>query len=226
MPMQKFGSLILLAFAAVVLAGCAAAPASLEVPGMERSEQVRMQDLRPPVEKEAGVFSFLITSDSYGIYRVAQSIFAPSPIRLLQHRAHETLRKGAAPLEVKVHHLVIYRNVQSQYRRGAIAFGLGGLVGALVADANNNWVKDPSGALSSVADTVVFDSLAPTEFQRALYTEQENPGRGSVHVIYIDTEVDGKRVLTRTLAPVRANEGENPLAIGVEAAIKFHLAQH
>lgn len=217
----------LLLLLAVLLSGCATVPpAPLNVQGLERSEQVRVSDLRPPLEKEGEVFSLMITNDAYAIYRVAEAATAPSSVRLLQHRAHETLRAKSDRLELKVHHFVVYRNMQSQLRRGAVAAGLGGLVGALAASANNNWVRDPSGAISTVVDRTTFDALGATEFKRAYYTEEENPGRGSVHVVYIDTEVDGKRVLTRTMAPLNVPGSDNPLSVALEAAVRFHLAQH
>lgn len=164
----------------------------------------------------------MITSDAYAIYRVAESASAPPALRLLQHRAYE-MRTGSAPLELKVHHLVVYRNLQSELRRGAIGAGIGGIIGALVAGQS---VTDPSGAVSSLADPGVFNSLSATEYKRALYTEQENPGRGSVHIVYIETEISGKRVFTRTMAPMRVKDGENPLAIALEAAVRFHLTLH
>jgi hypothetical protein len=207
----------------VLLSGCATQVATLSIQGIERSEQVRVQDLRPPAEKEGEIFSVLITSDAYAIYRIADSAVAPPAMRLLQHRAYETLRTEAKPMEIKVHHLVVYRNLQAEFRRSAVAFGIGGVVGAIVA---GKLVTDPSGAVSSLADPGVFSSLNPTEYKRALYSEQENPGRGSVHITYIETEINGKRVFTRTMTPMTTKDGENPLANALETSVKFHLAQH
>ena len=207
----------------VLLSGCATQVVPLNLQGVERSEQVRVQDLRPPVEKQGEIFSLMITNDAYGLYRVAEAATAPPAIRLLQHRAYEGLAAKADPLQLKVHHLVVYRNMQSELRRGAIGAGLGGVIGAVIA---GNTVTDPSGAVSSLADAKAFESLGATEFKRALYTEAENPGRGSVHIVYIETEMNGKRVFTRTMIPVKVKEGENSLIVALESAVKFNLAQY
>ena len=213
----------LLLAALVLLSGCATQVVSLNVPEIERSAQVRVQDLRPPIEKQGEIFSLLITNDAYAIYRIAEDTTTPAAIRLLQHRAHETLGARSVPLEIKVHHLVVYRNMQAEFRRSAIGAGVGGIIGALIAGET---VKDPSGIVSSLADEKAFSALGETEFKRALYNEQENPGRGSVHIAYLESEINGKRVFTRTLAPMKAKEGENPLTNVLEASIKFHLAQY
>lgn len=215
---------LLLVLAAALLSGCAAQVANLNVSGVERSEQVRVQDLRPPIEKEGEIFSVNIASEQYALYRVAESVTAPSAVRLLQHRAFETLQKpGAAPVDLKVHHLVVYRNMQAELRRSSIGVALGGVIGAVVA---GNMVVDASGAAHSLVDGKAFEALAPTEFRRAMYTEAENPGKGSVHIVYIDTEINGKRVFTRTLVPVKVPEGQTPMGVALESAIKYQLSRY
>lgn len=214
---------LLLVLAVALLSGCAAQVANLKVEGVERSEQVRLQDLRPPLEKESEIFSLVITNDAYATYRVAESTTAPTAVRLLQHRAFETLQKpGAAPLDVKVNHLVVYRNLQAEFRRSSLGAAFGA-IGAVVA---GNTVVEPSGISHSSVDANAFDALATTEFKRALYTAAENPGRGSVHIVYIETEIGGKRVFTRTVGPLRMPEGQNSLAVVIESAIKHQLAQY
>jgi hypothetical protein len=215
---------LLLVLAAVVLSGCAAQVANLNVVGAERSEQVRVQDLRPPIEKEGEIFSISITNEAYATYRVAESTTSPSAVRLLQHRAFEALQKpGAAPLDIKVHHLVVYRNMQAELRRSSIGVALGGVIGAVIA---GNMVVDASGAAHSLVDGNAFDALASTEFKRAMYTVAENPGKGSVHIVYIDTEINGKRVFTRTLVPMKVPEGQTPMGVALESAVKYQLAQY
>jgi hypothetical protein len=215
---------LFLVVAALVLSGCAAQVANLNVAGTERSEQVRLQDLRPASEKEGEIFSLVITSEQYALYRVAESSSVPSGVRLLQHRAFETLQKpGAAPLDLKVHHLVVYRNMQAELRRSSLGIALGGVVGAVIA---GNMVVDASGAAHSLVDAKAFDALGVTEFKRALYTEAENAGKGSVHIVYIDTDINGKRVFTRTLVPMKVPDGQTPLGVALESAIKYQLAQY
>jgi len=212
----------LLLITLVLLSGCATQVVPFSVQGIERSEHVRVQDLRPQTERQGEIFSLMITNDAYALYRIAESASVPTAMRLLQHRAYE-MRTGSEPFELKVHHLVVYRNLQSELRRGAIGAGIGGIIGALVAGQS---VTDPSGAVSSLVDPVAFNSLSATEYKRALYTEQENPGRGSIHIVYIETEIKGKRVFTRTMVPMRVKDGENPLATALEAAARYHLTLH
>jgi hypothetical protein len=204
----------------VGLSGCAGGVAILNVTGIETSEQARIQDVRPAVEKQGENFSLLITSDAYAIARVAEGITTPTPIRLFQHRAHEAL-PGQPP--VKVLHLVVYRNSQSELRRSSIGAGLGGIIGALVAGQS---VTSISGAMSSLADRAAFDSVGTDEYKRAVYTDAENLGRGSVLVVYVDTEIGGKRVFSRTLAPLLAKEGESAYLNALEASFKYHLDQY
>ena len=195
----------------------------MNVTGIERSDAVQVKDLRPEVEKQSELVSMLATSDAYATYRIADSAIAPPAIRLLQHRAFEKFGTSAGPLDVKVQHLVVYRNLQAELRRGALGAALGGVIGAVVA---GQVTTDPSGIVTSLVDTKVFESLAATEYKRALYTEQENPGRGSVHIVYIETEINGKRVFTRTITPMKTKDAVNPLTSALEASIKFHLSQY
>jgi CO/xanthine dehydrogenase FAD-binding subunit len=74
-----------------LLSGCAAQVVKLDVPELERSESAVISDVRPAAEKEGTIFSLLVTKESYGIYRIAESAVAPTPIRVLRHRAFEKL---------------------------------------------------------------------------------------------------------------------------------------
>lgn len=212
----------ILLLAAVALCGCATVT-NVPVTGLDRSDKVAVSDLRPKIESEGETFSLLITSDAYALYRVADAAIAPPSVRLLKHRAYERFGTAGAMAEMKVRHLVTYRNMQAELRRSAIGAGIGGIIGAVVAGAG---VAGPGGSLSYVIDAAKFDAVGPEEFKRALYTEAENPGKGSLHIVFIETEMNGKRVFTRTVAPTKVKEGEQPLAVALEAAIAFHLTQY
>jgi hypothetical protein len=209
--------------ASFLLGGCATQVVPLNVPGIERSEAARVQDLRPATEKESEIFSLSITNEAYALYRVADAVMAPPPIRLLQHRAFETFESRGAPADIKVRHLVVYRNLQAGMRKAVLGQAIGGLIGAAVA---GKAVTDPSGMAHSLVDASAFDALEKTEYKRAQYSAEENPGRGPVYIIYVETEVNGTRAFTRTLAPHNGKEGENPLVKALEAAVAFNIAQH
>jgi len=206
----------------VFVAGCAAQVTTMNVPNIERSSSVQVQDLRPETEKEGEIFSLSISNDAYAIYRIADSALTPPATRLLQHRAFEKMGNSiGGPLGIKIHHFVIYRNRQAELKRGAIFAAFGGAVGAALAGETANSLN---GVSSSLLDGKVFESLAATEYKRALYTEQENPGRGSVYIVYIEAEIQGKRVFTRTVAPFK--EGEDSLTVALEESTKFYLSHY
>lgn len=207
----------------VLLSGCAAQVATVNVPGIERSVPARITDLRPEKEKQSEIFSLLVTSDAYATYRIPDSAVVPPATRLFQHRAFEKLGADSGPLEIKIHHLVVYRNLQAELRRGALGAAFGGVIGAVVAGQIK---AEPSGIVTSLVDAKAFEALTETEFKRALYTEQENPGRGSVHIVYIETEMQGKRAFTRTIVPMKSNTEESPLVSALNAATAFHLTQY
>jgi surface antigen len=207
----------------VLLSGCATQVVPLNVTGLESSEATQAQDLRPPKEKQGEIFSLLITSEAYATYRIADSSLTPSAIRLLQHRFHERFGSASKAPELKVYHLVIYRNMQAEFRRSAIGAGIGGALGAVIGGQS---VKSLDGSTSSRVESANFDALESAEYKRSWYTEAENPGRGSVHVIYIETEANGKRVFTKTISPMTAKSGEIPIVTAIEAAVSYHLSQY
>lgn len=79
-------------------------------------------------------------------------------------------------------------------------------------------------AALSEFDAHAFESVGATsEYQRASYSEQENPRRANVIVVYIETEIHGRHVFTRTVAPQEVRDGSS-LTSAVERAIKDHVA--
>jgi hypothetical protein len=141
----------------------------------------------------------------------------------LQHRAFETFGLGAAATNITVHHLVVYRNMQAELRGGALGAAIGGGVGAALAGAAT---KNLDSGNTVLVDRSVFDSFADEEYERAFYSPQENPGRASVYIVYVDTEIGGRRFFTRTLSPMKTKESENALNFALETAIQRHLSQY
>lgn len=213
----------ILILAAIALGGCAAPVTKLHIAGLDRSDKVPVSDLRPKIESEGESFSGNIFSDAYALYRIADSAVFPPAVRLLSHRAFERFGGLADATELKVRHFVVYRNLQAELRRVAIGSGIGGVLGAVAVGPA---VTASNGTSKIVNDLAAPLSVGMDEYKRALYTEAENPGKGSVYIVYIETELKSKRVFTRTVAPVKSKEGEMPLGMAVEAAIAFHLGQY
>lgn len=205
----------------ISVSGCATKPLKYDVPDIQSSTSLTVSDLRPAKEKEQEVFSVLISSDAYAIYRNGENIIDPTPLRLFQHRVHEKFSGSEAPTDVKIYHLVSYMNAQSQLRTTAVAGGLLGPVGAAVASSTKNNKVDPS---VSLVDAKVFDSLADKEYQRASYTAQENPNKATMFVIYIDAEINGKRVFIRKTSPSVQAGSANPYVDAVDNTIKAYLS--
>lgn len=209
-------------FLLLTLSGCALPVTKINVSDISRSESTNVLDLRPSNEKQFENFSLVVTSDAYGTYRIPDTSIQPSPARLLQHRAFEKFGNGTGH-EIKLYHLVAYSNLQAGLRHTAATAAIGGAFGAAVSGTPP---KSMPAMRSKVIDGAAFASQSGEEYKRALSSVEENPGRGAVHIIYIETEINGKRVFSRTTGPFAATEGINPPATFLEAAVRFHLAQY
>lgn len=203
--------------------GCAAPTITLDMPNLEASSAVAVQDLRPASEKENKIFSLAITSEAYGTYRRGDKLINPDPVRLLQHKVYEKYAQAEQLPAVNVHHLVIYMNLKSELRRGVTGGLLGGIVGSSIAASTQKYGVAGIAELTTEEAFNAFDE----EYKRALYTEEENPDKASVYKVYIDAEIDGKRVFVSTMTPTRLPEGnKNPHAVALETAIAYWLDQY
>ncbi|QXI31312.1 hypothetical protein [Pseudomonas vanderleydeniana] len=214
----------LLAISAVLIAGCASQPPvpPPQYPGLEKSDKIAIQDLRPHSESEKEIFSLLITSDAYAIYRVADTATKPTGPRLLAHRAYETLPELNNQPSIKVLHFVAYSNLQSQLRKNSLLAGFTGPIGvALLADKT----FPSADVLTTQIDSQSLDKTeGKEEYTRAYFTAEENPKKSPVNLIYIDTEMLGKRVTTRCLVPPIASKPYLYLVEAYDMCISNHLA--
>ena len=64
------------------------------------------------------------------------------------------------------------------------------------------------------------------EFKRALFTKAENPQNAPVLIVYVDATINGKRVTTKTVSPLKQPEGKVPYVVALEAASTFFLSQY
>ncbi|GLQ87320.1 hypothetical protein [Dyella flagellata] len=180
----------------LMLACTGCAPVKVNVPDIAKSDSLQVTDMRPASEKEKKLFSLLITSKEYGVVRMGDDKLSPPPVRLLQYQAFQKFGRGDHQPNVIVHHFVIYMNARSQLRSGAVGAAVGGMVGAMIANA----IADhDTSSQTRMVDEKSFDNI-PDEYERGLYNSSENSDKGSVYIIYVDTDIDGKRVFTRTIA--------------------------
>lgn len=206
--------------ALILLSGCATQVATTNIPNIESSNSLKITDMRPEKEKEGEIFSVSVSNDAYATYRVSDSSVAPPATRIFQHRAFEKFNKNDT--NIKLHHFVVYRNHQAEYRRSSLITAMGMVGEAISGDP----IVSRDGVATSLVDQNSFTSTADTEFKRALYSEKENPGRGSIHIVYIETEINGKRVFSRTLTPIKKDSTKDPLVYAIEEASRFHLSQY
>ena len=205
-----------------LLGGCATVP-PIAVSNLDKSESVVVKDLRPAREKDSKFFSLLITSEQYGLMRVNAETLSPSTTRLLQHRAYEQLKQDGQPLSIEINHLVVYRNMQTEGRRAAIG-GAFGIIGALVVG-----LTAPHGSAagtSSLTDADLLNSTDEKEWQLATCAKADNPTDAIVFIVFADTVIDGKRVVTRTVHPLEKEHPEKALPDAVDQAINFHISQY
>lgn len=220
--MKKTFLLLCLPF---LIFGCAPKVSKINIPEMNQSEFVVLKDLRPESESSDEIFSYLIASDAYGINRVNVRM-VPIMTRLLQHRIYENFGNSNDPIEVTVHHMVVYLNMQAQMKKNILAGSIGGVVGMLAtAGVSNNYVA----LHSTIVDPIYFESTAKNEYKRGLYTVEENPNKANVIITYIDAKINNKRVSIKTISPTDLPENlenQDPFINAVEAAIHYYLEQY
>jgi hypothetical protein len=211
-------------FALLVLAcaGCTPAVTKLNVADISKSDALQVTDKRPASEKENKIFSLLITSKEYGVIRTGDVHLSPPPVRLLQHEVYQKFGADGGAHTVTVYHFVIYQNMRTQLRAGAIGAGLGGALGSVVGNAI---ASHDAASQTHLTDEMSFNSISE-EYLRGQYNASENPDNAAVYIIYVDTDIDGKKIFTRTVASMKPHSDQNPLAAAVELAIKNHLARY
>jgi hypothetical protein len=203
---------------------CAPVVTKVNIQDIGRSDSVTVSDMRPATEKERKIFSLLVTSKQYGIWRVGDSRLSPSPVKLLQYQIATQSGGTMASSRVELRHFVVYENMKSQLRHGAVGAGLGGMAGALIGDA---MVSRDERSQTRLMDEKAFDSMSADEYQRGLYTQPEDPDKTSVYIVYLDTSINGKQVFTRTIAAANAKKGaQDPLVTAVQLAIRNQLADY
>jgi hypothetical protein len=216
--------LLVIAMLSILMIGCAAPTIMIDVPNLDSSSSLSIEDLRPESEKKDEIFSLFITSEAYGTYRRGDKLVNPNPIRLLQHKIHEKYSDSSELPEVKVHHLVVYMNLKSELRSNVMGSLLGGAIGSAIASSTQKYGIDGLAKLTSEEEFNKFDE----EYKRALYTKEENPEKVSVYKVYLEAEINGKRTFVMTMTPARLPKDSNrePHVAALETAMAYFLDQY
>lgn len=214
-PVKRLLVLLLTA----LLSACASVPPPhIDVPDLARSQAVTVRDARPTDETERKAFSYLITSDAYGLLRNGEMGIDPPLLRLLQHRVFE--RDGAGA-KVTVYHFVTYQNLQAMLRGiaiGSVIGPVGSVIAANTAERDVAWS-------ATLVDRAAFEAMTgENEWKRAAVSAVEDPKKAAAFVTYLDAEVDGRRSFVRVVSPVAPGaDGKNGYAAAVDATIRQWL---
>jgi len=193
----------------------------LAVSGTDGSAKFSVRDLRPSTEKESKTFSSSMANEAYGISRVGDDV-VNSPVALLFRRAFEKLDAPMEPDSVTLHHLVIYRSFKSRQAEVSVDAVSNRVETILVRESSGL----PAGMSSAVVSGDVFEAAGSREWLRGRCGASENPSNAVCYVVFIDAELAGKRMTTRTVYP-RPNLGDVNTAVPTVtgAAVLFHIAR-
>ncbi|MFT0631839.1 hypothetical protein ACMFY5_06920 [Pseudomonas sihuiensis] len=214
----------LLVASPLIIAGCVSQPSlpPPEFPGIEQSDKIVIHDQRPSSESEKEIFSLLVTSSAYAIYRMPDTATKPTGPRLLAHRAYEAFPELGSQPAINVHHFVTYANLQSQLRKSSLVAGLTGPIGVAILSRQELPVGE---VLTTRIDSSIFDKTAgDEEYTRAFFSAEENPEKSPVNLIYIDAEMLGQRVASRCLVPPIEGKPNLFLVEAIDMCIANHLA--
>lgn len=216
------GRYISIIFLLAFLYGCAAPTPPFAVNALDKSVALQIEDRRPAFENQSETFTHLITNEAYGTSRVGIETFVPSPLRLFQHRLFEHFSKRASPPSVTVRHFAIYRNMEA-FGKGVAGGAAAGAVGAIVLSKER--AGEPMGTVHKTLTIDEFKSLSTPEWRLATFAAQENPSKAICYIVYIDAEIEGRRLITKTLVPTKLDEFNTVMPKAVEAAVQYYLSQ-
>ena len=178
--------------------------------------KVLLQDLRPASERAFATFSTFVLDPAYGIRRSGEDADPAGRVDRLQQKAARAFA-GQGPIELKVHHFVLYVNNASWGRQAALPAA--GAVARPLAGLAKGSVQGPLPA----ADRGGFEASAQREYLRGAYSERENPTDAWIFIAYLDAELHGTRHFIRY--PMPALQHEVPLVSYAGAAIDGAIAQ-
>lgn len=98
----------------LLLCACAQTPTRVDIPGTDSSASVPVNDLRPASEKTSEIFSYLVSSSGYGIYRKGDETLDPPMTQIFRRRVLKKLSADGKTLDISIRHMVVYFNVKVQ----------------------------------------------------------------------------------------------------------------
>ncbi|MBS0515633.1 MAG: hypothetical protein JSS16_09180 [Proteobacteria bacterium] len=214
---------LLLLICPLLLIACTPQAVRMDLPGTDESTSIPIKDVRPSSEKESGHFSLVITSSAYGIYRKGDATLNPPMIQIFRRLAFEKFGDATKPLDISVHHMVVYVNMKSEFRKMAALGTIGGAVGGAIAGGT---VGSTVNLSQTLVDRTHFEDEEIEEHERAFYTDAANPEHASVFVIYIDAEINGKRTFVKTMAPTKTQDKQDGYVAAVKSAIGYFLSYY
>ena len=98
-------------------------------------------------------------------------------------------------------------------------------VGARLSDKADSAMAKAGEVFTEQIDGSIFQKTADKEHQRAFFTPAENPSKAAaLRVIYIETEMMGKRIASRSIVPPLASKPRVTHAEVLDICIANHLA--
>ena len=80
--------------------------------------------------------------------------------------------------------------------------------------------------LTTQIDSSYFSLTKDKEHRRAFYADSENPENSPVNIVFIETEILGKTIATRSLVPPLKDNPNPTLAEVIDICITNHLAHY
>ncbi len=122
-----------------------------------------------------------------------------------------------------VHHLAIYRNMEA-VGKGMALQSAASVTGSVVVDTSTP-KPNPGAAYSTLESGSIEAMSGKAEWRLAEFSQAENPNRLVCYIVFIDSEYQGRRVVTRTLMSItNLNDFNTVIPRAVESAVSYHLS--
>lgn len=190
---------------------------------LDPSNSVTIQDTHPLDENKSEAFSYLVSSERYDLFRLGFVAQNPSALRLLQQRANEHFGSQKS-VTIKIHHFAAYQNLQKSLRTSALNSTL--TVMRVPYTINQPDGNQFSNTISIINPEWFEKTSGDNEWQRGIPTPEETPTNGACLIIWLDVEINGKRLFLRSVSPsAKAEEIKKSYALALESTYSYLLKQ-